>query len=92
MTRSRVTPEDYSQCEQDETVVFDNLQSQDDVAGDGGSSDALKGPLSFTVDDCPLGHGVTEIVRSMTMGEQCEAWLDPQYGPGEMGSGKGSFV
>lgn len=70
-----------------ETVVFDNLQSQEEAPGsngdDDGGSDGLKGPLSFVLDDCPFGPGVMAVVKSMSKGEQCDAWLDPKHGPGE---------
>lgn len=66
----------------DETVLFDNLQSQDeDPASDDG--EGLKGPLSFVLDDCPFGPGVMTVLKSMSRGEECEAWLDPKHGPGE---------
>lgn len=115
--------------EHDATLVFDNLQSQDDTptppcprgraqkdneSGDSeghvvGGDDHLKGateqehndeeekdeehpsneqglraPLEFVLDDCPFGSGVMAIVKSMSRGEQCEAWLDPMHGPGEL--------
>eukprot|EP00752_Nemacystus_decipiens_P012006 g10645.t1 len=64
----------------DETVLFDNLQSQDeDPASEDG--EGLKGPLSFVLDDCPFGPGVMTVLKSMSTGEQCEAWLDPKHGP-----------
>ena len=66
----------------DETVLFDNLQSQDEDPADE-DGDGLKGPLSFVLDDCPFGPGVMNVLKSMTRGEQCEAWLDPKHGPGE---------
>lgn len=66
----------------DETVLFDNLQSQDeDPASDDG--EGLKGPLSFVLDGCPFGPGVMTVLKSMSKGEECEAWLDPKHGPGE---------
>lgn len=63
-----------------ETVVFDNLQSQDDPVDD---DEGLKGPLDFVLDDCPFGSGVMSVVKSMCKGEKCEAWLDPKLGPGK---------
>lgn len=66
----------------DETVLFDNLQTQDeDPASEDG--EGLNGPLSFVLDDCPFGPGVMTVLKSMSRGEQCEAWLDPKHGPGE---------
>lgn len=68
----------------DQEVVFDNLQSQDEApAGDEEGEEGLEGPLSFVLDDCPFGPGVTTVLKSMTKGERCDAWLDPKYGPGE---------
>ncbi|CAM9390250.1 unnamed protein product [Ectocarpus sp. 4 AP-2014] len=71
--------------ENGETVVFDNLQSQEEAPGsngdDDGVSDGLKGPLSFVLDDCPFGPGVMAVVKSMSKSEQCDAWLDPKHGP-----------
>lgn len=65
----------------EEELVFDNLQSQDD-AGD--STEGLKGPSEFVLDDGELGAGVIEVLKSMMKGEQCEAWLAPKYtGSGE---------
>ncbi len=70
-----------------ETVVFDNLQSQDDNDNDQANDEGegLKAPLSFVLDDCPFGPGVMTVLKSMSRGEQCEAWLDPKHGPGEKG-------
>ncbi|CAB1105301.1 unnamed protein product [Ectocarpus sp. CCAP 1310/34] len=68
-----------------EIVVFDNLQSQEEAPGsngdDDGGSDGLKGPLSFVLDDCPFGPGVMAVVKSMSKGEKCDAWLNPKHGP-----------
>lgn len=70
-----------------ETVVFDNLQSQEEAPGSNddveGGSEGLEGPLSFVLDDCPFGPGVMAVVKSMSKGEQCEAWMDPKHGPGK---------
>lgn len=65
---------------QGEEVIFDNLQSQDDPEDGVG---CLKGPVEFTLDDCELGRGVMQVIKSMSKGEVCEAWLDPDYAPGE---------
>lgn len=81
-----------SEQEQKEQVVFDNLQTQDDnigadnsvlCGGAGGDDDddGLKGPSEFVLDDCVLGSGFVELIKSMTKCEQCEAWLAPKYGP-----------
>lgn len=68
-----------------ETVVFDNLQSQeeDDHGQANDEGDGLEAPLTFVLDDCPFGPGVMTVLKSMSRGEQCEAWLDPKHGPGE---------
>lgn len=63
-------------------VIFDNLQSQDD-ASTSDEGEGLEGPLSFVLDDCPFGPGVVAVLKSMSKGEQCEAWMDPKHGPGE---------
>lgn len=63
-----------------ETVVFDNLQSQDDPVD---KDEALEGPLDFVTDECPFGPGVMTVIMSMRKGEQCEALLDPSHTPGE---------
>lgn len=63
-------------------VLFNNLQDQDDdPASDEG--EGLQGPLSFVLDDCPFGPGLVTVLKSMSRGEQCEAWMDPKHGPGE---------
>ncbi|CAM9398577.1 unnamed protein product, partial [Hapterophycus canaliculatus] len=64
-----------------EYVVFDNLQSQDEAPASEEGLEGLEGPLSFVLDDCPFGPGVTKVLKSMTRGERCDAWLDPKYGP-----------
>lgn len=85
MPVARAPPErdgDDEELGEVETVLFDNLQSQDDdpTSGEG---EGLSGPLSFVLDDCPFGPGVMKVLNSMSTGEACEAWLDPKHGPGE---------
>lgn len=68
---------------QNEWVLFDNLQSQDEDPESDDGDEGLKGPLSFVLDSCPFGPGVMTVLKSMSKGEECEAWLDPKHGPGE---------
>lgn len=69
--------------DQDE-IIFDNLQSQDDVEdGAEGGSKVLKGPVEFVLDDCELGFGVVLLLKSMSQDELCEASLAPEYAAGE---------
>jgi len=76
-----------------EVVVFDNLQSQNEDDHDQANDEegGLEAPLSFVLDDCPFGSGVMTVLKSMSKGEQCEAWLDPKHGPGEKGALRGSL-
>lgn len=62
--------------------MFDSMQDQDDGDDDGEGAD-LQGSTEFVLDDCPFGAGVMILVKSMRMGEVCEAWLGPQHVPGE---------
>ena len=83
ITQEPLEQQGHGEESRGEVVVFDNLQSQDedDQANDEG--DGLEAPLSFVLDDCPFGPGVMTVLKSMSRGEQCEAWLDPKHGPGE---------
>lgn len=67
----------------EEVVVFDNMQGQDD-GDDGGEESDLQGAKEFVLDDCPFGAGVMNVIKSMRLGEVCEAWLGPQHIPGEI--------
>lgn len=85
MTRTRAT-DDSSQKgdekpEDDDIVLMDNLQSQDDPVD---QSEDLERPLTFVLDECPFGPGFLAVLKSMTEGEMCNAWLSPVHGPGEM--------
>lgn len=64
-------------------MILDNMQSQNDNAEGNNDGRELQGPTEFVLDDCPFGPGVMNLVKSMSRGEMCKAWLGRQYVPGE---------
>lgn len=91
MPIEKKTPEQQQQQQGDDgeggedggIVLFNNLQNQDDDPTSEEDGGGLEGPLSFILDECPFGPGVMAVLKSMSRGEQCEAWMDPKHGPGE---------